>query len=737
MIIKLNPRWAFLCAFGLLTVALSAAPSQEVLVSTIASGASPSQKWDAAHQLAVTATPEILPSLELLVTNEESSDFARYVLEAMPSPKADALLRGALAKAQGKVLPGIICSIGVRRDVKAVSKLAGHLRDADAGVFAETVAALGKIGTSSAADAMEEYLKTAPESARGKIWAGLIQCAETMREDGHERGAFSLFEWVLAHNPPDKIRGAAVRGEIMAGGKHRLELIGRFLATDTPVVLRVAQRELSDPAVSRVLIAGQPGLPMENRILVVEALGQRGDADSIQALIRLARNGEKPVQLSAIRTCAHDRGLVPVLADLVSNPDHEIAQAARDRLASLPEPEADQAIINLFDSKQADIRAAAEQMAGRRRLHAATPALVALASSDDPDLASGAVTALGQTANEGDAGALADLLKTSTADPESVEALLVAIGGNARHADLFRRHLEQRLATAGLVEKPRLEHVLAQLSDGIKEAYPFFPFCIDWHDAKKRNYVEQAAMLKELGYPGVGHIYLDGVAERIKSLDAQGLRLFQITMAVSLDPSKPAYDKRFKDVLALVKGRHVQFDLLINGRPPSDVSGDERAVAILREMSGLAQDSGAELLLYPHQNMWMERIEDAVRVANKIGRPNVGVMFNLCHWLRVSPNRDYKTPLAKALPWLRAVSICGADNFDSASGWAHYIQPLDRGSFDTGALLKTLQELGYKGPIGLQCYGIGGDAREHLERSMAAWQKLSRNLEESSSPTVN
>lgn len=42
--------------------------------------------------------------------------------------------------------------------------------------------------------------------------------------------------------------------------------------------------------------------------------------------------------------------------------------------------------------------------------------------------------------------------------------------------------------------------------------------------------------------------------------------------------------------------------------------------------------------------------------------------------------------------------------------------------------LKTLKELGYKGPIGLQCYGMGGDAREHLQKSMDAWKKLEANL---------
>ena len=113
--------------------------------------------------------------------------------------------------------------------------------------------------------------------------------------------------------------------------------------------------------------------------------------------------------------------------------------------------------------------------------------------------------------------------------------------------------------------------------------YPFFPFCIDWHDAKKRSFDEQAAMLKELGYDGVGHIWLDKVPERIKSLDAAGLKLFQITMTVNIAPAagKPAYDARFKDVLSLLKGRNVQFDLLVSGMKKSDPAGDDRAVALL------------------------------------------------------------------------------------------------------------------------------------------------------------
>jgi sugar phosphate isomerase/epimerase len=255
---------------------------------------------------------------------------------------------------------------------------------------------------------------------------------------------------------------------------------------------------------------------------------------------------------------------------------------------------------------------------------------------------------------------------------------------------------------------------------------PFFPFCIDWNDSKHRTFPEQAQMLKELGYDGVGHIWLDKVEERLQSLDAVGLQLFQITMVVDVGHGKTPYDAaRFKQVLGLVKGRHVQFDLLLNGMPHSDPAVDPHAVTILREMSVLAEPAGAaEILLYPHQGSWVERIEDACRVADKVDRPNVGVMFNLCHWLRVDPQRDYVPLLKRAMPRLRAVSINGADTLDPQPGWNHYIQPLDRGSFEVGKFLRTLDGLGFKGPVGLQCYGIGGDSREHLARSMAAWRRI-------------
>lgn len=261
------------------------------------------------------------------------------------------------------------------------------------------------------------------------------------------------------------------------------------------------------------------------------------------------------------------------------------------------------------------------------------------------------------------------------------------------------------------------------------EVPAFFPFCIDWHDSKKRDFTQQAQMLKELGYDGVGHIWLDKVDERIRSLDAVGLKLYQITISVDIAPGKQAYDPRLKEVLGLVKDRGVQFAMLMNGMKPSDPAGDERAVQIIREISDLGKGSGAQFLLYPHCDNWMETIEDCIRVADKVDRPDVGVMFNLCHWLKVCKDRDYETRIKKAMPRLMAVSINGADEQDSGTGWAKYIQPLGRGNFDMARFLATLRKAGFHGPIGLQCYGIGGDTREHLQESMATWRKLNPKKE--------
>jgi sugar phosphate isomerase/epimerase len=281
------------------------------------------------------------------------------------------------------------------------------------------------------------------------------------------------------------------------------------------------------------------------------------------------------------------------------------------------------------------------------------------------------------------------------------------------------RHLPTFLFTAALWLS------LAIGGNSAASENPFFALCVGTHDPQSRTPADQAKLLKELGYLGMAHVGLDGVPEVLKAVDQNGLKLFAIYVYVSIDPSKPKYDPRLKEVIVQLNGRDTLISPLLSGLPPSSVEGDPRAVEVVREIADMAAASGLRVALYPHTNDWLERVEDTVRVAEKADRKNVGVTFNLCHWLKVDDEKNLEAVLKLARPHLFVVTINGADSNAKNAGWDRLIQTLDRGSFDNGKVLNTLRDLGYTGPVGLQCYGIGGDVRDNLTRSIEAWRKLS------------
>ena len=72
---------------------------------------------------------------------------------------ADAALREAAGRLQGKLLVGVVNSIGVRRDAKAVDLLGRLWRDCGTGVADEALTALGRIATPKAVGIVQQALK--------------------------------------------------------------------------------------------------------------------------------------------------------------------------------------------------------------------------------------------------------------------------------------------------------------------------------------------------------------------------------------------------------------------------------------------------------------------------------------------------------------------------------------------------------------------------------------------------
>lgn len=255
---------------------------------------------------------------------------------------------------------------------------------------------------------------------------------------------------------------------------------------------------------------------------------------------------------------------------------------------------------------------------------------------------------------------------------------------------------------------------------------PFFAMCTGTEDANHRTAAARVALVEQLGYDGTDLIRTAGLAELLAEIDRQESRFFALYTPGVIDPdANEPWEPGLKEAIARLEGRDcvIWMPLRSNTYSKSTPEGDDAAVALVRNVADLAAAKGLRVALYPHTNFWLERVEDAVRVARKVDRDNVGVTFNLCHWLRVD-GENLEDRLRAASPYLFMVTVNGADA--AGTDWKQLIQPLDSGTYDIRPLLSLLEELDYEGPVGLQGYGIGGDVAANLRRSMAAWRTLIR-----------
>lgn len=244
----------------------------------------------------------------------------------------------------------------------------------------------------------------------------------------------------------------------------------------------------------------------------------------------------------------------------------------------------------------------------------------------------------------------------------------------------------------------------------------FYPF----QNGVKFETPEQGArVLKQLGYDGIGSVYGKDLANYLKAYEKAGLKIFSIYVGGKLEAGGHSHDPVVSEAIASLKGSKTIVELYVQ---KGKESTDEQALAFVREIADQAKASGLRVVLYPHTGFYVATAGDALRIAKASGRDNVGVAFNLCHFLKVEPQSDVRKTLEEIRPYLWSVSTCGADS--DGTDWQQLIRPLDEGSFDQSSLLRQLREAGYQGPVGLQCYAIKIDPQENLQRSISAWRKI-------------
>jgi sugar phosphate isomerase/epimerase len=247
------------------------------------------------------------------------------------------------------------------------------------------------------------------------------------------------------------------------------------------------------------------------------------------------------------------------------------------------------------------------------------------------------------------------------------------------------------------------------------ETTPIYPF---QNGVNSLPPPEGARLAKELGYQGIGSIYPNSLEAYKTACEAEGLKVFSIYVGGKVNADGFEVDNGIAAAITLLKGTDALVELNVQrGKEPND----EQAIALVRHVADMAKEAGLKVVLYPHFDFHIERFDHALKIAKASERDNVGVAFNLCHFLKIQPNDNLPALLAEGKPLLWSVSICGADS--DGKDWNTLIRPLGEGTYDQAALLRLLKDNGYNGAVGLQCFNIRIAPRDHLTRSIAAWRK--------------
>jgi sugar phosphate isomerase/epimerase len=233
---------------------------------------------------------------------------------------------------------------------------------------------------------------------------------------------------------------------------------------------------------------------------------------------------------------------------------------------------------------------------------------------------------------------------------------------------------------------------------------------------------QQAGFAREYRFAGTVFDHARDIPERLRALDEAHLQLFFLWLTVDISQGQIKYEPGMEAAIEALQGRGTVVWVAIQGAD-AGVGAEERTIQAVDRISDLASQANLRVALYPHYGFYLARFKDVVRVAERVGRSNVGATFNLCHELRSGFEADFPQLLDRAIPRLYGVTINGADRM--GRDWNTLIQPLGHGDFDVGELVGRIVKAGYRGPFGIQCYGLKGDPGVYLKQSMTAWRAIS------------
>jgi len=401
-----RPYRSFLVALAA-TLSLVGSPAwadaakEKELLAVLKSDAPAGEKAITCKKHAIYGSGESVAELAKLLTNPELSSWARIALEAIPGPEADAALRKASETLEGRLLIGMINSIGVRRDSSSVEVLTARLHDKDRDVAAAAAVALGRIGNDSAVKALRTALASAGPETRSAMAEGCVLAAERLNASGKSVEAVAIYDEVRKAEVSKPRLIEATRGAILARKSEGLPLLIELFRSQDKDLFRLGltvAREFPGTEIDKALAGELLQTTPERGALIVTTMADRPETVDSLAILAAAGSGKKPVRLAALSALSRigNESAFDILLQGATDADADIAAAAKTTLAELPGQKIDSKIATLLPDAKGKTYSLLIELVGMRRIDA-TPALLKALTNTDKAVRRSALVALGET----------------------------------------------------------------------------------------------------------------------------------------------------------------------------------------------------------------------------------------------------------------------------------------------------------------------------------------------------
>lgn len=408
------------------------------LIAILQSDAPKAEKAITCKQLVIYGTEQSVPALAPLLMDKELASWARIALEAIPGSRADTALRNGLDKLEGRLLIGVINSIGVRRDVQAVDNLIRKLEDTNASVASAAAVALGHIGGEQVASALTRSLPDAPAGVRSAAAEGCILCAEWFLAHDRTSAAIKLYDTVRQADVPGQRHLEAIRGAILARRSAGVPLLIEQLRSEDKnrlgIGLRTA-RELPGRDVTEALAVELAHLRPARRPLLLLAIADRRDSAVLPIVHKAAQSSQKDLRITAIDLLIRlgDVTCVPVLLEAATEGDAKLEQAAMETLVRLPGKDVDADLLARLPEARGKRKQVLIELAGQRQISDALPVVLSSLHDNKDGIRNATIQTIGIIGQAPQAADLVKLLQqtNSPGDRENIEKALLAISGRS------------------------------------------------------------------------------------------------------------------------------------------------------------------------------------------------------------------------------------------------------------------------------------------------------------------